>query len=212
MLELTFEVTGATAEPYAVVPTISLELRVTESTGAKIGAVALRAQIRIEPQRRRYGADEEMRLFELFGTTGQWGESLRPFLWTEVATTIGMFTGETTVSLPITCTYDLEVSGAKYFHALSDGVVPLVVLFNGSVFSAHDGAMSVEPLPWHLEARYRLPATLWRETMDRYFPDGGWLRLSRQSLDALQRVKNRLAMPTWDGTVEMLLKEAGESE
>ena len=53
-------------------------------TGAPVHAVALRCQIRIEPQRRRYDADEEARLVELFGETPQWGDSLRPFLWTHV--------------------------------------------------------------------------------------------------------------------------------
>ena len=40
-------------------------------------------QIMIEPQRRRYDAAEEDRLFELFGETPRWGDTLRPFLWTQ---------------------------------------------------------------------------------------------------------------------------------
>ena len=39
------------------------------------------------------------------------------------------------------------------------------------------------------EARYRLPVAVWRELMDRYFPNSGWLRLDRDTLDALQRFK-----------------------
>jgi hypothetical protein len=51
---------------------------------------------------------------------------------------------------------------------------------------------------------------IWRDVMDRYFPNSGWVRLSRHSLDALTRFKVRRALPTWDDAVEQLLKEAGE--
>ena len=63
------------------------------ATAARVHALALRSQIRIEPQRRRYQPSEEERLYELFGETPQWGDSLRPFLWTHVATTVGGFDG-----------------------------------------------------------------------------------------------------------------------
>ena len=46
--------------------------------------------------------------------------------------------------------------------------------------------------------------------MDLYFPNTGWLRLRRDTLDALQRFKSDRALPTWDQTFEQLLKEAGE--
>lgn len=46
--------------------------------------------------------------------------------------------------------------------------------------------------------------------MDQYFPNSGWLRLSRDTLDALQRFKAARALPTWDQALEQLLKEAGQ--
>ena len=81
MTSLAFQVVGARPEPHAAVPTIMMRLRVSEATGTEVHALALRCQIRIEPQRRRYGADEEERLYELFGDTPRWGDTLRPFLW-----------------------------------------------------------------------------------------------------------------------------------
>ena len=128
-----FEVLGARAEPYAAVPTIMFRLRITEADGRPVHAVALRCQIRIEPQRRvATTRDEEERLVELFGEPPQWGDSLRPFLWTHVATTVTGFTGSTEIDLPVTCTYDFEVAGTKYLHALDDGEIPLVLLFSGT--------------------------------------------------------------------------------
>ena len=50
---------------------------------------------------------------------------------------------------------------------------------------------------------------LWREMMDCYFPNQGWLLLGRDTLDLLTRFKAARALPTWDQVVEQLLKEAG---
>ena len=47
MAELVFDCVGARAEPHAVVPLLTLELRITETTGVTVDAIALRCQIRI---------------------------------------------------------------------------------------------------------------------------------------------------------------------
>jgi hypothetical protein len=46
--------------------------------------------------------------------------------------------------------------------------------------------------------------------MDLYFPNSGWLRVGRDTLDALQRFKASRALPTWDQALEQLLKQAGQ--
>ena len=135
MTDLGFEVVDARTEPHAAVPTIMFRIRAEEADGRRVHAAALRCQIRIEPQRRRYSEREEEKLYELFGETPQWGNSLRPFLWTHVSTTIGGFDGATEFDLPVECTYDFEVAGAKYLHALGDGDIPLILLFSGTVFT-----------------------------------------------------------------------------
>ncbi len=210
MSNLGFEVLGARAEPYAAVPTIMFRLRLTERGPAPVHAVALRCQIRIEPQLRRYNHDEEVRLVEVFGEPAQWGDSLKPFLWTHVSTTITGFDGSTEIDLPVTCTYDLEVAATKFFHAVDDGEIPLVLLFSGTTFTQGDAGLSVAPVAWHEEASFRLPVQVWREMMDLYFPNSGWLMLSRDTLDVLTRFKAARGLPTWDHVVEQLLKEAGE--
>src|SRR5580704_16888227 len=235
--DLAIDVTGVEVEPNAAVPTIMFATRLRETSGATIHAIALRAQIRIEPQRRRYSAAEEERLLELFGETPQWGESLRPFLWSHVETMVAGFVEETTVSLPMACSYDFEVAGAKYLHSLETGSdaggtappvsgpgesgpsagrgqrageVPLLFLFSGTVFTKGGPGFAAELIPWNLESRFRLPVRTWRQTMDRYFPNAGWLRLSRDTIDRLQRFRAERALPTWEQAIEVLLKEAGE--
>jgi hypothetical protein len=212
MTALAFEVVSSRAEPHAAVPTLMLRLRVEEADGFSVHALALRCQIRIEPQRRRYTPEEEDRLYEMFGETPQWGDSLRPFLWTHVSTTIGKFDGATEFDLPVECTYDFDVAGAKYLHALSDGVIPLLLLFSGTVFSRGESGFSAEPLSWSLEASHKLPVAVWRTMMDLYYPNGGWIRVRRDTLDDLQRFRSSRGLPTWDQAFEHLLKEADQDQ
>jgi hypothetical protein len=177
-----------------------------------VRGLALRCQIRIEPRKRTYGRDEEARLYELFGETPQWGDSLRPFLWTHVSAVVGGFDGTTEFDLPVACTYDFEVAAAKYMHGLDDGEIPLLLLFSGTVFPGAPSGFAAERLSWGAEAAYRLPVALWRSMMDLYFPNGGWMRVHCDTLDRLQRYRARKALPTWDQAFELLLKEAGADE
>jgi hypothetical protein len=208
LTDLSFAVLGARAEPYAAVPTLVFRLRLTESTGERIHAVALRCQIQIEPRQRHYAGPEEERLLELFGEPRRWSETLKTVLWTHASLMVPGFTGSLEIDLPVACTYDFEVTAAKYFHALDDGEIPLLLLFNGTVFTRGQTGFSVEPVPWEKEAPYRLPVRVWRELMDQYFPGGAWIRLRRESFDALHLFKARRALPTWDDAVESLLREA----
>jgi hypothetical protein len=210
MTSLAFEVLDAAAERHAAVPTILLRIKAEEADGRRVHALALRCQIRLEPQRRRYSDEEQERLYELFGDTPQWGDSLRPFLWTHVSTTVGGFDGVTEFDLPVECTYDFEVAGAKYLHALGEGEIPLNLLFSGTVFTRGETGFAAEPVSWSSEASYRMPVAVWRETMDLYFPGSAYIRLGRDTLDDLQRFKALRGLPTWDQAFAQLLKEAGE--
>jgi len=212
MIDLGFAVLEASAEPFAAVPTLIFRLRITEGTGERIHAIALRCQIQIEPRQRHYAAAEQERLFELFGEPPRWGDTLKTLLWTHASLMVPGFEGSREVDLPVACTYDFEVTAAKYFHALDDGEIPLLLLFSGTVFTRGQTGFSVGPVPWEKEAPFRLPVRVWRELMDHYFPGGAWIRLRRESFDALHGFKGRRALATWDDAVEALLYEAKRGE
>ncbi|HEY6532565.1 MAG TPA: DUF6084 family protein [Acidimicrobiales bacterium] len=211
---LAFEVLEARAEPYAMAPTIVLRLGIASTSPEPVHAIALNCQIRIEPQRRTYDADEEHDLYDVFGETSQWARSLRPFLWVNVAVMVTSFTGRTETDLVIPCTYDMEVAGARYLHALRGGDIPIVVLFSGTVFGAGldpgEGRFSARPVSWSDETTYRLAQAVWRGAMDQHFPNSAWLRLSHENLDALGRFRADRGLTTWDQTLERLFKEVGE--
>jgi hypothetical protein len=206
MAQLIFACTEAVAERYTAAPTLSFKLTITESTGAAVHAIALRCQIRIEPQRRRYSAAEARRLNDLFGDTSRWADTVKPIQFAMVSTMVPGFSSLTEIDLPVPCTYDLEVASARYLQGLDDGTIPLVLLFSGTVFLAQDEGFSVELIPWSCEAAYRMPVSVWRDLVDAHFPGSAWLRCSRETLDALSQYKATHALPTWDATLQALLE------
>jgi hypothetical protein len=208
MAELSFDCIDVRPLKYAASPTLAFKLRISELTSQPIHAMALRVQIRIEPQRRRYSGEESELLTNLFGEPSRWGETLKPFQFTTVSVMVPGFTGATEVDAEVACTYDLEVAAGKYFHALAEGVVPMVLLFSGTVFGKGGPGFWVEQVPWHTQAECRMPVQVWDELMERYFPNVAWVKLHKETVDALLKYKARHAIPTWDKAMEQLL--AGE--
>jgi hypothetical protein len=203
--ELGIEVLDVRPEEHAAAPHLLFRLRLTESTGDVVHAVILRCQLRIEPQRRDYDAEEQTGLRDLFGAAERYTTTLKPLLWAHTVAAVQGFEGSTEVDLPVACTYDFDVSAAKYLHALRDGDVPLLLLFSGTVFTRGASGFTVQQLPWSLEARCRLPVSTWRQLMEHYFPAGGWIRLSRESIDALGRYRSDRGLTGWDQTVAELI-------
>jgi hypothetical protein len=206
MTDLAFSVLDIAADRYAASPQLLARLRVEENSGAVIHAMALRAQIMIEPQRRPYTDDESAGLLDQFGLRPRWKDTLRPFLWTFASTMVSGFTGDLEFNLAIPCTYDLEVTASKYLHALSEGDVPIRFLFGGTVFSRGLTGFSVEQVAWNLETPYRLPVAVWTELMDHFFPNAGWIRLDRDTINALVRFKGSNGLATWEQVFDALLE------
>jgi hypothetical protein len=211
VIELDFACLGAHTDLAAAGPTIALRLRITESTGTPVYAVALRCQLRVEPWKRRYDDTEAEALQDLFGERSRWGDTLKPMQLGYLNQVVPSFTRETEIELPLAVSYDVDVAAHKYFYGLTDGEAPLLLLFSGTVFTVGDNGVAVEPVPWHKEATFRLPIAVWQQTMELHFPGTAWLRLRRDSFDAVQRYRAREQLLSIDDAVQKLLKEAGES-
>jgi hypothetical protein len=212
MAELVFDCTGARADKYAVVPQMLMTLRISETSGHRVEAIALRCQMRIEPARRRYTDEEAERLNDLFGDTQRWADTLKPLQFINVSIMVPGFTGSTEIDLPVPLTYDMEIGATRYFAGLDDGAVPLLLLFSGTVFGLADGRMTVTQVPWSKEASFRLPVSVWREAIDAHFPNSSWIRLSSTAMDELLRYKMSKALPTWEAAVLSLLDDASEPD
>jgi Family of unknown function (DUF6084) len=206
--ELSFTVVDVVPEPYAAAPNLLARLHVEETTGERVHALALRAQVRIEPQRRRYDDPEEQALLDLFGDRSRFGQTLKPFAWLHASTVAQGFTGSADVDLVLPCTYDFEVAGTKYLHALRDGEIPLLFLFSGTVFTRGATGFAVSQVPWDREAPYRLPVRVWRDLMEQHFPGSEWVRMRRDTIDALAHYRHVRGLTSWDDVVTTLLAEA----
>ncbi len=134
MTELTFAVLDVTPEQYAVTPVLTARVGVAAIGDEPVHAIALRCQVRIEPLRRGYSDDEAAGLLDLFGPRERWATTQQTFLWQHATAMVPGFAGATQVDMPLECTYDFEVTAAKYLHALRDGTIPLQFLFSGTVF------------------------------------------------------------------------------
>ncbi|MFE7353449.1 DUF6084 family protein [Streptomyces sp. NPDC057543] len=208
MTDFTFTCTGVRADPYAAGPTLVFRLRITASEEARVHALALRCQIRIEPARRGYEKTEAEGLTDLFGERSRWGSTLQPVQFAQVPVMVPAFTGESETDVVVPCTYDLEIAATRYMNALTDGEAPLLMLFSGTAFTG-SGGFRVEPVPWDLEAPFRMPVAVWQEMVDQHFPGCGWIRLPRDAMDALLEFRSRHALPSWEATVRALLDAAG---
>lgn len=171
MPDLNFQVYEAGVEPYAAAPLLVFKLGIANAEPDEpIHTVALRCQIQIEAARRRYSAEEQERLRDLFGEPERWSQTLRAMLWTHTSIIVTQFAGSAVVDPPVPCTFDFNVAATKYFAGLEGGEIPLCLQFSGTIFyEAEDGALQVAQIPWSKETRYRLPIRVWHDIMGVYY-------------------------------------------
>jgi hypothetical protein len=207
MPDLKITVESAEVVAFAASPTLAFKLRVVNADPAEtVHTVVLRCQIQIEVTRRRYTALDQERLRDLFGEPERWGQTLRNLLWTNTTAVIPQFTGATTADLPVPCTFDFSIATTKYFSGLADGDIPVCLMFSGSVFYADaSGSLSVAPISWDTETKFRLPLKVWKDMMDAYYPNSAWLCLRRDVFEELHRFKVERGIPTWEQTFEVML-------
>lgn len=209
MPDLSFDVETAEAVSFAAAPLLAFKLRVSNRYADEpIHTIALRCQIMIDPARRRYKDEAQERLRDLFGEPERWGQTVRPMLWTHTSVIVPTFTGSCMVDLQVPCTFDFNIAATKYFAGLTDGEVPLSLLFSGTAFYANrEGVLQVAQIPWDKEARYRLPVSVWEQMMEVYYPNSVWLTLRRDVFDRLYRYKVQRGIPTFEQALESVLPD-----
>jgi hypothetical protein len=207
MPELSIQIDSAHAVAHALTPTLALRFRVeNQPAEERVQSVALTAQVRIDAPLRPYTESEQPGLRDLFGAPARWGRTLKSLLWTHIQTTVPAFEGSAEGELLLPCSFDFNLATTKYLHALEDGVVPLSLLFTGSVFYAGaEGALQIAPLPWTLEARFSLPVAIWKQVIELHYPDTAALWLRRDAFDRLLRFKEARGLASFEEALELLL-------
>ena len=203
-----FEVTGARPVRHAAAPMLALDLRVREGTERPVYMIALSVQLMLEPARRAYDDETRTRLIELFGEPERWAMTTRPLVWSKLDVLVPAFTGETTVTIPIACHYDLELAAAKYLDSLPDGEAPVALHFNGMIYYEDErGGLQIVLVPWTKSIDFRLPVSVWRETIEHYYPGTAWVAVRTETLEALQHAKRARNLPTLDACLRSLLDD-----
>ena len=131
----------------------------------------------------------------------------------QCSTMVQGFTGATEVDLPLPCTYDFEVAGSSYLHALRRRRDPAGCCCSAARSSpAGTTGFGVEQVPWDREARYRLPVAVWRDLMAALLPrTRAGCGCDHDTLAALAALPGRRAgLTTWDETVDGAAGRRGE--
>ena len=154
--------------------------------------IALTIQLMIEPARRSYDDATRERLVELFGRArALGGDDAQPGVVPARRAGAGVHRIDHGLG-PDRLHYDLELAAAKYLHSLPDGEAPLALHFNGTIYyPGDDGGLQMVLVPWSKSTDFRMPVSVWRETIEHYYPNTGWVALRSQTLEALQREKLR---------------------
>ena len=201
-----FEIVAARSLARTATPTLSLTARISDASGIEIYTAALSVLLTIEPGRRRHEPAERERLVELFGEPDRWQATTEALRWTQVDVLAPSFSGETHLEIPVPCSFDHEIAATKYFAGLDDGVIPLRLHFNGTVFyrgrwAPSGDAAAVGPLGplrpsgFHVEGDDRPP-----------LPGGGLDPRLRRDAEAARTAESSAAgSPTFDGCVAGLL-------
>lgn len=207
---LDFRIEAAGFEEFAVAPTLWFRVHVGSTRASSIRSIQLEARIRIAATEREYDRATRLRLADLFGEPHRWGTTLGSLFWTRASSNVTIVPGgEIVCDLAVHCTYDFEVAAAKYFHGLQDGEVPLEFLFSGTLlYLTEAGALQIARFTAERESRFRLPVRIWKEMMQRHFPNSAWLRLHLDTFSRLDSFRTKHAIPTWEAVLELLLNQA----
>jgi Family of unknown function (DUF6084) len=201
-----FTIMSAAHLAYSATPTMVFAASVSDASEREIQSIALSVQVMIDPARRGYDADTRERLAELFGPPTSWAPSTQGLAWARVSTVVPEFTGSAAFALELPCTYDLEVAAAKYFYALEDGAAPLSFHFNGTIFyRTGGGQLQMTPVPWSASAQFAMPISAWKAMIAEHYPGGGWIRMSHETLAALNARRSARGLPSFDACVQELL-------
>jgi hypothetical protein len=203
-----FAVRGARVPRHSVAPTLIFELEVDDPSDLQVFTISLAVQIAIEPAQRAYDAETRERLTELLGEPGRIGAPTRTMSWAQVDVLVQPFKGMTTVEVPVLCNYDLEIAATNYFHALSDGEVPLVFHFNGGIYYRGEGdRLQIVQLSWEESTNYRMPIEVWRELIAAHYPHRAWVAAGEETIERLRRYKLEQGLPSYEAALERLMDQ-----
>jgi|SRR5215469_15536517 len=204
MPDLEFTILSVKIKQYAAVPTLHFELQIkNEIKDEEVYAAALKCQVIIEATKRQYDDQTKENLVEVFGQPHRWEDTVKSLYWTTVTVPVTRFCDQTIIDLPIACSEDHITAAGKYFYSVYNEEVPLAFLFSGTLFYQDaDNTLRITQVPWHKEAAFRMPAHLWSEMMNVYFPNVKWLPMRLDIFKKLYKLKTLQPSATIEDCLE----------
>ncbi len=207
MADLSFAVERVSPVPNAACPILRFQVQIVNRGIEHIHAIALQAQIQIEPQPQRPNRVELERLEQLFGEPSRWADAEKPLAWSSASVIVKPFAGNTRFELDAPCTFDFNIAATKYFYGLETPDAPLLFDFSGTIFRGRQ----IAAIKNDCRCRFALPMRVWSDLMDEYYPHSMWLRLPREVFDRMNQFKIDNRIPTWEDVLERLLPAGQEA-
>ena len=194
---------------YAATPNLLARLRIEETTGEVVHAVALRARCGSSRSAAATTTPRSRRCCDLFGGRGRFADTLRPFLWMHTSTVPRASPARRRSTLPLPCSYDFEVPADVPARAAATARSRWCSCSAARCSPAGPPASRSSRSRGTARRRYRLPVAVWRALMDRALPghrvDPGPAGTPSTRWRATSR---RAGCTSWDDVVSALLAEA----
>ena len=169
----TFSIEDGGVLQHSAVPTLRFGLRV--ESDEEVRSLALNVQVRIAATQRTYSDAEEEALRELFGAPSSGAAVFRACIgrtWRSSSRVQRQHARRSLVDVHVRP----RGHGGEVPHRA--GATARCRSSSSSQGPSSTGNRSrCAPSPGMREAGYRLPVSVWREMMDRFFPSSAWLRL-----------------------------------
>ena len=166
-------------------------LRIEGVGAAPVRSILLDVQIQIAARRRSYdGVEAPSGCSSCSEPRSAGATTLRTLPWTRTTLVVPPSQAPPRSSLELVCTYDLEVTAARYLHALRDEGECRSSSCSAARCStpAASGQLQTARIAWDREAEYGLPVAVWREAMDRHFPTAPGCASSQEQLRPAARL------------------------
>jgi len=69
------------------------------------------------------------------------------------------------------------------------------------------GGLQMVLIPWSKSIDFRMPVSVWQETINHYYPGTAWIAVGSRTFEALQRAKRERGAATLDACILDLLDE-----
>jgi hypothetical protein len=73
-------------------------------------------------------------------------------------------------------------------------------------YPGEDGRLQMALIPWSKSIDFRMPVSVWQQTIAHYYPGTAWIAIRAETFEALQKQKLARGLATLDSCIADLLQ------